>query len=158
LVDRKILPFLNVQPLNLPPFDPKIKKEEGKVWIFDIIRKKHIVLTPEEWVRQHFIHHLITDLKYPRSLFKIETGLTFNTLQKRSDIVVCDREAKPWMLIECKSPSIKLSQKAFNQIAVYNMSVGAKYLAVTNGMVHFCCAAPKMGEEARFLNAFPAFE
>jgi predicted type IV restriction endonuclease len=144
--------------LNLPPFDTKIKKEEGKPWIFDIIRKKYIVLTPEEWVRQHFIHHLITDFQYPRSLFKIESGLTFNTLQKRSDIVVCDREAKPWMLVECKSPTIKLSQKAFNQIAVYNMSVGAKYLAVTNGMVHFCCEAPKMGETAKFLNAFPVFE
>lgn len=144
--------------LNLPPFDAKIKKEEGKPWIFDIIRKKYIVLTPEEWVRQHFIHHLITDFQYPRSLFKIESGLTFNTLQKRSDIVVCDRAAKPWMLVECKSPAIKLSQKAFNQIAVYNMSVGAKYLAVTNGMVHFCCEAPKMGEVAKFLNAFPVFE
>ncbi len=143
--------------LNLPPFDAKIKKEEGKIWIFDIIRKKYIVLTPEEWVRQHFIHHLITDHKYPKSLFKIETGLTFNALQKRSDIVVCDREAKPWMLVECKSPTIKLSQKAFNQIAVYNMSVGAKFLAVTNGMVHFCCEAPKMGETAQFLNTFPVF-
>ncbi len=144
--------------LNLPRFDAKIKKEEGKPWIFDIIRKKYIVLTPEEWVRQHFIHHLIADFQYPRSLFKIESGLTFNTLQKRSDIVVCDRAAKPWMLVECKSPAIKLSQKAFNQIAVYNMSVGAKYLAVTNGMVHFCCEAPKMGEAAKFLNAFPMFE
>ncbi len=144
--------------LNLPSFAPKIKKEEGKVWIFDIIRKKYILLTPEEWVRQHFVHHLITDLHYPKSLFKIESGLTFNTLQKRSDIVVCDREAKPWMLVECKSSTIKLTQKAFNQIAVYNMSVGAKYLAVTNGMAHFCCAAPKMGEAAKFLNSFPMFE
>jgi predicted type IV restriction endonuclease len=143
--------------LNLPPFTPSLKKEEGKVWIFDIIRKKHIVLTPEEWVRQHFIHHMISDLKYPKSLFRIEGSLTYNKLQKRSDILVRDREGKPWMLVECKSPSIKLTQKAFNQIAVYNMTVGAKFIAVTNGMVHYCCEATKAGEAPRFLNEFPSF-
>ena len=145
-------------PLNLPSYDPKIKKEGGKAWVFDVIRKKYIVLTPEEWVRQHFIHHLIHDLKYPRSLFKVESGLSFNALQKRSDIVIYDRRGKPWMLVECKSPTIKLSQKAFNQIAVYNMNIGAKYLAVTNGMVHYCCEAAVPGGEAKFLNAFPVFE
>jgi len=144
--------------LNLPAIDPKIRKEAGKVWIFDIIRKKYIVLTPEEWVRQHFIHFLIQELKYPKSLFKVESGLSFNTIQKRSDIVVHDRTGKPWMLIECKSPGIKLSQKAFNQIAVYNMTIGANFLAVTNGMVHYCCVAPKPGEAALFQDSFPAFE
>ena len=81
--------------LNLPTFDYKLKKADGKVWIFDVIRKKYIVLTPEEWVRQHFIHYLINDFKYPRSLVKIEGGLTYNQLQKRSDITVFDREGKP---------------------------------------------------------------
>ncbi len=145
-------------PLNLPTFNPKIKKEGGKSWVFDSIRKKYIVLTPEEWVRQHFINHLIQDLKYPRSLFKVESGLVFNALPKRSDIVVHDRNGKPWMLVECKSPTIKLSQRAFNQIAVYNMNIGAKYLAVTNGMVHYCCEAATPGNEPRFLNNFPPFE
>src|SRR5277367_761996 len=126
-----------MHPLNLPSIDSNIRKEEGKVWIFDIIRKKYIVLTPEEWVRQHFIHYLIHDLKYPRSLFKVESGLSFNKLQKRSDILIHDRTGKPWMLVECKSPVIKLSQNAFNQIAVYNMTIDAKYLAVTNGRVHY---------------------
>jgi predicted type IV restriction endonuclease len=143
--------------LNLPLFTPTLRKEEGKVWIFDIIRKKHIVLTPEEWVRQHFIHYMINDLKYPKSLFRIEGSLTYNKLQKRSDILVRDREGKPWMLVECKSPSIKLTQRAFNQIAVYNMTVGAKFIAVTNGMVHYCCEPAKAGEEAKFLNEFPSF-
>jgi predicted type IV restriction endonuclease len=138
--------------LNLPSFTPSLKKEEGKVWIFDIIRKKHIVLTPEEWVRQHFIHYMINDLKYPRSLFRIEGSLTYNKLQKRSDILLRDRGGKPWMLVECKSPAIKLTQKAFNQIAVYNMTIGAKFIAVTNGMVHFCCEAAKPGEEVKYLN------
>ena len=98
--------------LNLPSFDYKLKKADGKVWIFDVIRKKYIVLTPEEWVRQHFIHYLLHELKYPRSLVKIEGGLSYNTLSKRSDIVVFDRDGRPWMLVECKSPEFKLSEKS----------------------------------------------
>ena len=145
-------------PLNLPSGDFKVKKSEGKVWIFDNVRKKFVALTPEEWVRQHFIKYLSEVQRYPRALFRIEGSLAYNRLQKRSDIVVYDRAGKPWMLIECKSPSIKLSQRAFNQVAIYNMTVGAKYLAVTNGMVHFCCQAPAAGQEAQFLEDFPDFE
>ncbi len=146
-----------VNSLNLPSISPKIKKEKGKVWIFDGIRKKYVVLTPEEWVRQHFVQHLIQNLHYPRSLFRVESSLTYNKLQKRSDILIRDREGKPWMLVECKSASIKLTQKAFNQIAVYNMTIGATYLAVTNGMVHYCWRAPEWGKEVVFLDKFPEF-
>jgi hypothetical protein len=145
-------------PLNLPTYSFKVKKSEGKVWIFDPSRKKYVVCTPEEWVRQHFVNYLIQDHRYPKSLFRIEGSLAYNTLQKRSDILVHDRLGKPWMLIECKSPSIKLSQRAFNQVAIYNMTIGAKYIAVTNGMVHFCCVAPKPGQEGKFLDEFPQFE
>lgn len=144
--------------LNLPVFDYKLKKEGGKHYILDLIRRKYVALTPEEWVRQHFVHYLINDLKYPKSLFKVESGLKFNNRQKRSDILIHNREGRPWMLIECKSPDIKLTQKAFNQIAVYNMTIGARYLAVTNGMVHFCCRPKGAGEEAEFLEDYPAFE
>ena len=143
--------------LNLPGIKATLKKEEGKVWIFDMIRKKYIILTPEEWVRQHFIHYLIFELNYPRSLFRIEGSLTYNKLQKRSDILIFDRAGKPWMLIECKAADIRLSQKAFNQVAVYNMTVNAKYLAVTNGMAHYCCEASKQGETPVFLEVFPDF-
>jgi hypothetical protein len=143
--------------LNLPQINPTLKKEEGKVLIFDIIRKKYVVLTPEEWVRQHFIHFLIHELKYPKSLFRIESSLTYNKLQKRSDILIFDRDGKPWMLVECKSADIRLSQNAFNQVAVYNMTVNAKYIAVTNGRMHFCCEAAKEGEKASFLEVFPDF-
>ncbi|MCA4895152.1 MAG: type I restriction enzyme HsdR N-terminal domain-containing protein [Cytophagales bacterium] len=146
-----------MQKLNLPEIDAKLKKEEGKVWIFDIIRKKYVVLTPEEWVRQHFIHFLIHELKYPKSLFRIESSLTYNKLQKRSDILIFDRDGKPWMLVECKSADIRLSQNAFNQVAVYNMTVNAKYIAVSNGRIHFCCEAAKHGEASIFLNSFPQF-
>lgn len=159
--NRLVQFFILLKPmykLNLPQLNPSLKKEDGKVWIFDGIRKKYIVLTPEEWVRQHFINYLITDLKYPRSLFRIEGSLTYNKLQKRSDILVFDRNGKAWMLIECKSPTIKLNQKAFNQVAVYNMTLGAKYLAVTNGMAHFVCEAAVPGGDAKFLEKFPEFE
>jgi predicted type IV restriction endonuclease len=145
-------------PLNLPTYSFKVKKSEGKVWIFDGSRKKYVVCTPEEWVRQHFINYLVQDHRYPKSLFRIEGSLAYNTLQKRSDILVHDRTGKPWMLVECKSPSIKLSQRAFNQVAIYNMTVGAKYIAVTNGMVHFCCLAPKPGQAGKFLDEFPQFD
>lgn len=144
--------------LNLPIFDYKIKKEGGKHYILDLIRRKYVVITPEEWVRQHFLNYLMADLKYPKALFKVESGLKFNQMQKRSDILIYNRQGKPWMLIECKSPDIKLTQKAFNQIAVYNMTLGAEYLAVTNGMVHFCCRAKTTDSEAEFLKDFPAFE
>jgi predicted type IV restriction endonuclease len=143
--------------LNLPSIAAATKKDQGKVWIFDIIRKKYIVLTPEEWVRQHFVHYLIHNLNYPKALFRVEGSLTYNRLQKRSDILIHDREGKPWMLVECKSPSIKLTQKAFNQIAVYNMTIGAKFLAVTNGMVHYCCEAAPAGVEVKFMNDFPVY-
>ncbi len=146
-----------MQKLNLPEIDAKLKKEEGNVWIFDIIRKKYVVLTPEEWVRQHFIHFLIHELKYPKSLFRIESSLTYNKLHKRSDILIFDRDGKPWMLVECKSADIRLSQNAFNQVAVYNMTVNAKYIAVSNGRIHFCCEAAKHGEASIFLNSFPQF-
>lgn len=143
--------------LNLPTYDFKVKKSEGKVWIFDNMRKKFVVLTPEEWVRQHFVNFLVQNHHYPRSLFRIEGGLTYNKLLKRSDILIYDRSGKPWLLVECKSPTIKLTQRAFNQVAIYNMTIGAKYLAVTNGMVHFCCEAPVPGQQAKFLEDFPEF-
>jgi predicted type IV restriction endonuclease len=143
--------------LNLPPYDFKIKKEEGNTLIFDLIRRKYVVLTPEEWVRQHFVNYLVSSLNYPKSLFKVESGLRFNRMQKRSDILIHNRQGRAWMLVECKSPDIKLTQKAFNQIAVYNMTIGAKYLAVTNGMMHYCCEAGAESRAPIFLDEFPAF-
>lgn len=129
----------NMVKLNLPSFEFELRQEGGRVQIFDPLRKRHVTLTPEEWVRQHFIHYLIHHLKYPRSLIKVEGGLTFNTLQKRSDIVVFDRAGSPWMVIECKAPDLKLSERTVLQASTYNHSLKAKYLVVTNGMSHICC-------------------
>ena len=125
--------------LNLPPFDIDLRQEGTKVLIFDSLRKRHVTLTPEEWVRQHFIHYLIHHLRYPRSLIKVEGGLTFNSLPKRSDIVVFDRTGSPWMVIECKAPDLQLSERTVMQASTYNHTLKAKYLVVTNGMYHICC-------------------
>lgn len=143
--------------LDLPGFDYQISKAEGKLWIFDIIRKKPVALTPEEWVRQHIVHYFINRLNYPKSLIRIEGGLKYNRLQKRSDVVVFDREGKPWLLMECKSPELKLSQNTIMQAAVYNNHVQAKYIAISNGMQHVCYEVKENVSEVELLTSFPEY-
>jgi hypothetical protein len=143
--------------LNLPEYEYNVKKDEGKIWIFDIIRKRFIVLTPEEWVRQHFVNFLINDLKYPKALIKIETGLVYNKLNKRSDIIIYDRQGLPWMVIECKAPEQKLNTQTLEQVTMYNASMKAKYIAVTNGMIHFCCEINWEERNTNLLKAFPEY-
>jgi hypothetical protein len=144
--------------LNLPEYEYSVKKDEGKVWIFDIIRKRFIVLTPEEWVRQHFVNFIISVLNYPKALMKIETGLVYNKLNKRSDIIVHDRRGSPWMVIECKAPDQKLSQQTLEQAAMYNASLKAKYIAVTNGLMHLCSEINWRERKTILLNEFPSYE
>lgn len=153
----KIGLFALMVTLNLPSFDYTLRKENGQVFILDIIRKKYLVLTPEEWVRQHFVHFLISSLQYPRPLIKIEGGLRFNELKKRSDIVVFNREGAPWMVIECKAPDQKLSDRTLHQASVYNQTLKAKYLTVTNGLVHICCEIDWAAGTTSVLESFPAY-
>jgi hypothetical protein len=143
--------------LNLPQFDIKIQDKDGKSEIFDIIRKKYVLLTPEEWVRQHFLHLLINHYKYPKSLIKIETGLKYNQLQKRSDIVVYDREGKPFLIVECKSTDVPLSQKTFEQITRYNFTLKSRYIVITNGLNHFCCSIDHGKGSYEFMKDLPPF-
>ncbi len=124
--------------LNLPAYDYVIKRESGKVFILDLLRKKYLVLTPEEWVRQHFINYMVNVLEYPKALIKVEGGLSFNQLKKRSDIVVFNRAGNPWMLIECKAPEQRLRQLTIEQAAVYNHTLRAQHIVITNGMTHIC--------------------
>ncbi len=126
-----------MQQLKLPPCDLKIKSEEGNDFVFDIIRKKYIVLTPEEWVRQHFVHLMINHLGYPKSLIKVESGLSYFKSTKRSDITLMSRNTTPFLLIECKAPEIKIDRKTLNQISVYNKTIEAKFVAITNGFSNF---------------------
>jgi type I site-specific restriction endonuclease len=143
--------------LNLPEFDYKLKKADGKVWIFDGIRKKYVMLTPEEWVRQHIIHYLTEKKNYPKSLIKVEGGLVYNQLQKRSDIVVFDRRGEPWMVIECKSPDLAVSPSTLSQASVYNVTLKAEYITVTNGLVHYCARIDWAHRETRLMDDLPDF-
>jgi hypothetical protein len=146
--------------LNLPEYSFRLQKSDKGLHIFDPIRKKFVVLTPEEWVRQNFIRYLIEEKKYPASLISVETGLKYNKLKKRCDITVFNRKGEKWMLIECKAPEVNISQETFNQVATYNTGgrEKTKFLAVTNGMKHYCCELENKAEgNYLFLKDFPAF-
>lgn len=144
--------------LNLPGFEYKLKQIEGKPYIFDVIRKKYIRITPEEWVRQHVIHWLLNQYQYPKALIRNEGGLTLNQLQKRTDILVFDRMGQPFLLIECKAPHIAITQQVFDQVARYNHVHRAPYLVVTNGLTHFCCCIDRQNNSFTFLDDLPRFE
>ena len=123
--------------LNLPAFDVRWKEAGENTLIWDSIRKKYLVLTPEEWVRQHFIHLLHTHLHYPKAWFKIESGLSYNRTSKRSDILILNRDGSARLLVECKAAEIPLSADVLRQVSIYNHSLQADYVAITNGMKHF---------------------
>jgi hypothetical protein len=124
--------------LNLPAFACKIKQSRNKSWIFDGIRKKYLVLTPEEWVRQHFINYLVQHLHYPKSLISPERGTTYNALAKRTDICVYDTNGAVCLLVECKATSVKITEAAVHQVTTYNQTVRAPYVVLTNGQEHYC--------------------
>ncbi|RIV20416.1 restriction endonuclease subunit R [Fibrisoma montanum] len=144
--------------LNLPAFGHKIKQVEGKPYIFDELRRKYVRLSPEEWVRQHIVHLLMSHYAYPKALIRTEGGLTLNLTQKRTDVVVFDREGKPFLLVECKAPHVPLTQAVFDQIARYNHVHRAPYLIVTNGLTHYCCCVDHETAAITFLDDFPAFD
>ena len=143
--------------LNLPPFEYRIKKTDEKVFIYDDIRKKFVVLTPEEWVRQHFVHYMIAHLHYPRALINIETGLSYNTLRKRSDVVLYDRSGKPWMIVECKAPHHKVGPMAVQQVSVYNKTIRARYIVVTNGLTTVCGFIDHDNHTTEVLDRMPSY-
>jgi len=128
--------MFNPTPLNLPSYPFKITKKADVIFIFDELRKKHLVLTPEEWVRQHFIQDLILSKKFPKTFIQIEGGLVLNQLQKRSDILVYNSAGEKLMLIECKAPKVKLTKSVFEQALRYNSIHQAKWIVLTNGLQH----------------------
>lgn len=147
-----------MEELVFPPFEYKLINENGKVAIFDIIRKKHIILTPEEWVRQHLIHFFINQLKYPKSLISVEDGLKVNKMQKRSDLIVYNREGKLFMVVECKAAKVKLNQNSMNQLSTYNQKYNSEYLALTNGLQVYVCKMDYENKKAVYLDQFPSFK
>lgn len=147
-----------LQPLNLPPYPFKITDEQGQLFLFDEIRKKEVVLTPEEWVRQHFVQYLIREKRYPRSLIKLEGGLQLNGRAKRSDIVVFNNQGEKILMVECKAPSVKITQKVFDQIARYNFTHQIKLLAVTNGLQHYYCKIDFEKQRFDFIEALENYQ
>lgn len=145
-----------MQALNFPEFSFRFKSNENKVSIFDEIRKKFIVLQPEEWVRQHCIQYLIQEKNYPRSLINVEKELKVNDLSKRYDIVVYNPDGSIHLIVECKSYDVSISQSTFDQIAQYNMTLNASYLMVTNGINHYYCVMDQENKRYNFLRDLPA--
>ena len=145
-----------MQPLTLPPFDYQVKKSAGKLWIFDIIRRRYFVLTPEEWVRQHVVHFLIGHRGYPPALVAVEREISVCGLRRRFDIVCFDRSAAPYLVVECKAPSVELSAAVFDQAFRYNLTLQAWYVAITNGIVHHSVPLTADGPGRPFSD-FPSF-
>ena len=146
-----------MQVLNLPPANLTVREESGKRLVFDSFRKRFVALTPEEWVRQHFLHWLVTHKAYPRGLIAVETTLRYLRLKKRADAIVYRQSGQPLMIIECKSPDVQITQNVFDQVARYNKPHGVAYLAVTNGLSHYCCHWQPGAASWQFLDTFPDF-
>lgn len=143
--------------LNLPSFSFKFKSMENKLYIFDMLRKKYVVLTPEEWVRQNFTRYLIGNKNYPKSIIAIEKQLKINNTTKRTDILLFDKNGNPDIIVECKAPSIKINQETFDQIARYNLKLNANYLIITNGLQHVYCKIDHQLEKYHFLKDIPDY-
>jgi hypothetical protein len=146
-----------MQQLNFSSYSFRFKNNENKVSIFDEIRKKFVILTPEEWVRQNVVRFLIEEKKYSKSYINVEKLIKINGLSKRYDIVVFQPDGKLFLLIECKAPEVPISQNTFDQIARYNMVLDAKYLMVTNGLNHYFCQMDYENEKYNFLKELPEY-
>ena len=146
-----------MQKLNFPTYSFRSKNSENKISIFDEIRKKFVILQPEEWVRQHCVHYLMTEKKYPKSLINVEKELIINDLKKRYDIVVFNPDGSIHLIVECKSPKITINQDTFDQIARYNLTLQSSYLMVTNGISHYYCQMDFKKEAYSFLKDIPNY-
>ncbi len=143
--------------LNLPEYDVKLRRVKSGVKIYDILRQKYVAVTPEEWVRQHFIAYLINEKGYPAPLMANEVGITLNGTRRRCDSIVADHTGKIAVIIEYKSPSVNITQNVFDQIVRYNMALKARYLIVSNGMSHYCCAIDYEHGSYTFLPGIPDY-
>ncbi len=146
---------MNVQRLNFPDFEFRIRTEGQNKQIFDSLRGRFVALTPEEWVRQHVIRYLVEEKKYPGSLMGVEKAVRVLQLDRRADVVVYSRDGRPWMIVECKAAHVPVTEETLYQAARYNMALGARYFVLTNGLDHYCC---RIGEESIvFLDDLPEY-
>lgn len=143
--------------LNLPPFNVKVKKIDDKLMVFDGLRRKYVSLTPEEWVRQHFVNYLITEKKFPPNLIANEMQINLNGLMKRCDTVVYNSHLTPLVIVEYKAPEVKISQQVFEQVVRYNIVLRVRYLIVSNGINHYCCLMDYENQTFSYLKFIPNF-
>ena len=146
-----------MQNLNFPPYSFRLKNSENNTHIFDVIRKKFVVLQPEEWVRQHCIQYLLQEKNYPISLINVEKVVLINGLKKRYDIVVFNPDGSITLVVECKAPKVNISQSSFDKIARYNLTLKAPYLMVTNGLNHYFCTMNHDLGNYEFLETLPNY-
>jgi type I site-specific restriction-modification system R (restriction) subunit len=146
-----------MDPLNLPTYFFKIKLDKEKKYIFDEIRRRFVLLTPEEWVRQHIIKYLEAERNFPRMLMAVEKGFSQLRRKQRYDLLIFDRNGNPLMIVECKAPSIEINQQAFDQASRYNQKHQAPYMLITNGRKHYCCELNLESNQYRFLHEIPDF-
>lgn len=144
--------------LNLPRFEIKIRDLEGKKQIYDILRRKFVALTPEEWVRQHFVHFLIDHKGYPTALLANEMNITINGMSRRCDTVLFAKDLTPLMIIEYKAPTVTISKHTFEQINAYNSILHVPYVIATNGLSHYCCHIDYNNNEYTFLEEIPEYK
>lgn len=148
---------MNLPPLNLPPFQIKVRHTGAGLSVFDPLRRRYVALTPEEYVRQHFVNWMITDLHYPASIMANEMGVEFNGMKRRCDTVVWRPDRSPLIIAEYKAPTVKITQKTFDQIVSYNSVLRARYLIVSNGMEHFCCRMDYCSGNYEFMPTVPDY-
>lgn len=144
--------------LNLPPFDIKVKKIGDKLVVFDSLRRKYVALTPEEWVRQHFVNYLKIEKNYPFALIANEMQINLNGQKKRCDSVVFNNELQPLVIVEYKAPDVKITQQVFEQIVCYNIVLKVKYLIVSNGINHYCCRMDYENQTFLYLKEIPLYD
>ncbi len=158
--DGKTEPIIRqnkMEALNLPPYDVRLRESDGRQQIFDVLRRRYVALTPEEWVRQHFVHYLLGHKGYPKGLLCNEIELRVGDKKLRCDSLLYDRVMRPQMIIEYKAPHITIAQRVFDQISVYNMLLHVDYLVVSNGLQHYCCQMDYEQHQYRFLKDIPDY-
>lgn len=147
-----------MQMLNLPKATLTVRQEEGCQKVFDVLRRRYVTLTPEEWVRQHFVHFLIHHKHYPASVIGNEVGINLFGTKKRCDSVVYDASARPIMIIEYKAPDVEITQRVFEQIGRYNVRLRVRWLIVSNGLQHYCCRVDYEANRFVYLPDIPDWE
>lgn len=144
--------------LNLPRYETKLRENEGKQQILDPLRKCYVALTPEEWVRQHFVNFLLNHKAYPAALMSNEVAITLNGMKRRCDTVIYDKALRPRAIIEYKAPTVKITKEVFAQISRYNLTLRVDYLIISNGLQHYCCKMDYEKQSFTFLQEIPTYD